>query len=339
MSGGGQMNPVVSAASAPTGGGNTGGTGGVTGTMGGSTSQPLTLNNQTQSPFSMPGASYTGNTMAPAGFQTGPIGSQAVSQALPIGAAQPAAAMNPASIVNQAYGNIGKAGIGGGANQIDQEGYNFWTNALQSGAMTPQSFGQTFQDAAIKADPTLANKYQNQSLAQTSGARPSSSSSQFYQPVYQSQYQNYANPATAGNVSQYGTTQGYNPYAQQFMMGPQQQQGYNPYAQQPQQQQLFNPYNQQQYQQPQQQYQQQYQQPQQQYQQQYQQPQQQNTLQLSNAPGQYQQPQQQPQYTSPAALRSSGPSQAIVGRSAQMRGTPNVVRRATGGIVSLLGKK
>ena len=41
------------------------------------------------------------------------------------------------------------------------------------------------------------------------------------------------------------------------------------------------------------------------------------------------------QYT-PAPPRSSGPSQAIVGRSAQMRGTPNVMRRAEGGIASLV---
>jgi hypothetical protein len=33
---------------------------------------------------------------------------------------------------------------------------------------------------------------------------------------------------------------------------------------------------------------------------------------------------------------SSGPSQAIVGRSSQMRGTPNVMRRAEGGITSLM---
>jgi hypothetical protein len=33
---------------------------------------------------------------------------------------------------------------------------------------------------------------------------------------------------------------------------------------------------------------------------------------------------------------SSGPAQAIVGRSSQMRGTPNVMRRAEGGIASLM---
>jgi len=58
-------------------------------------------------------------------------------------------------------------------------------------------------------------------------------------------------------------------------------------------------------------------------------------------PFSYQQPQQQMQtpfsYQQPMAQRtSSGPSQAIVGRSSQMRGTPNVMRRAEGGIASLL---
>jgi hypothetical protein len=60
-------------------------------------------------------------------------------------------------------------------------------------------------------------------------------------------------------------------------------------------------------------------------------------------PFSYQQPQQQMQtpfsYQQPMAQRtSSGPSQAIVGRSSQMRGTPNVMRRAEGGITSLLKK-
>jgi hypothetical protein len=47
---------------------------------------------------------------------------------------------------------------------------------------------------------------------------------------------------------------------------------------------------------------------------------------------QMQQPMQQPAQT------NYGPSQAIVGRSSQMRGTPNVMRRAKGGITSLLKK-
>jgi hypothetical protein len=49
---------------------------------------------------------------------------------------------------------------------------------------------------------------------------------------------------------------------------------------------------------------------------------------LRQAMPQMQQPMQaQPNY---------GPSQAIVGRSSQMRGTPNVMRRAEGGIASLM---
>lgn len=51
-------------------------------------------------------------------------------------------------------------------------------------------------------------------------------------------------------------------------------------------------------------------------------------------PFSYQQPMQQAQPT--PQRTSSGPSQAIVGRSSQMRGTPNVMRRAEGGITSLM---
>jgi hypothetical protein len=49
-------------------------------------------------------------------------------------------------------------------------------------------------------------------------------------------------------------------------------------------------------------------------------------------------PAQQPMPQAQSPFRSSGPSQAIVGRSSQMRGTPNVMRRAEGGITSLMGK-
>jgi hypothetical protein len=62
----------------------------------------------------------------------------------------------------------------------------------------------------------------------------------------------------------------------------------------------------------------------------YQRPQQQ-----MQTPFSYQQPMQQPV----AQRLSSGPSQAIVGRSSQMRGTPNVMRRAKGGIATLLKKQ
>jgi hypothetical protein len=180
-------------------------------------------------------------------------------------------------------------------------------------------------------------------------------SSQFYQPIYQPQYNNYANPLTAGSVAAYGTNpgpssgylaatsqggQGLDSYYQNLRaFGAQQSSqpyGMN-YA-------TFNParkalganqadlqqayeYN------PQQQfgggfsggfgggygggYMPQMQTPFNPYMNQYQ------------SPFSYQQPMQQ-------AQPNYGPSQAIVGRSSQMRGTPNVMRRAEGGIASLM---
>jgi hypothetical protein len=66
----------------------------------------------------------------------------------------------------------------------------------------------------------------------------------------------------------------------------------------------------------------------------YQQPQYQQ--QQMQSPFSYQQPMQQPMQQ--PAQTNYGPSQAIVGRSSQMRGTPSVMRRAKGGIASLLKK-
>ena len=172
-------------------------------------------------------------------------------------------------------------------------------------------------------------------------------SSQFYQPIYQPQYNNYANPLTAGSVAAYGTNPGpssgylaataqggqgldnyyqslralgasqssqpygmdyatFNPMRKQF--GANQNDLMNAYQYNPQQQQQQNyggnfmpqmqtPFNP--------------------YTNQYQ------------SPFSYQQPMQQ-------ARPNYGPSQAIVGRSSQMRGTPNVMRRAEGGIASLM---
>lgn len=181
-------------------------------------------------------------------------------------------------------------------------------------------------------------------------------SSQFYQPIYQQEYQNYANPLTAFNVSSYGTNPARSNASQwwqnqgatdqqymqrlrdqapsyqnmnigqlaqnmqQFGISPSDMQaagsyggstfgGFNPGNYMPQMQTPFNPYT--------------------------------NTSMGGygggyggysgygmQSPFSYQQ-QAQPNY---------GPSQAIVGRSSQMRGTPNVMRRAEGGITSLLGK-
>ena len=206
---------------------------------------------------------------------------------------------------------------------------------------------------ALTPEQRQANIARDLALSQTRGARPSGQDSQFYQPAYQSQYANYATTNPLG-VSQYGTpmmiqslvdsayagigrfgvgtgtnqmdsvgrqnhinafqTGEYTP--ENFLSGGDYSGQGNPYPQQ-----QFNPYTNQ------------YQTPFS-----YQQPQFQQQMQT---PFSYQQPQQQMQtpfsYQQPMAQRtSSGPSQAIVGRSSQMRGTPNVMRRAEGGIASLM---
>ena len=95
-----------------------------------------------------------------------------------------------------------------------------------------------------------------------------------------------------------------------------QQQQYNPFNYRQPQQQQYNPFS--------------YQQPQQQYNP-YQQQQYNPYQQQQYNPFSYQQPQ-------PVVPTSSGPSQAIYGRSSAMRGTPNVMRRAEGGIAGILEK-
>ena len=126
-------------------------------------------------------------------------------------------------------------------------------------------------------------------------------SAQFYQPIQPQQYQNY-NMGNPMSISQYG--QGFG--------------GFNPYM--PQMQTPFNPYT--------------------------------NSFGYGGygmqSPFSFQ-PQFQPQMgmgmqtpfssgmSQPAPQRvSSGPAQAIVSRSAGLRGTPNVMRRAEGGITSLM---
>ena len=146
---------------------------------------------------------------------------------------------NYSNMVNQAYGQIGRAGVGSGAGQIDQGSQDYWMNQLQSGAVSPQNFSNIFANSAQQANPSLTNIYQNQALSQVSGGRPAPGAPQFYQPVYQQQYQNYANPQTQMGVSQYGQQnyggqQGYgggqqfNPYTNSMSGG---QQNYAPMQQ------------------------------------------------------------------------------------------------------------
>jgi hypothetical protein len=156
----------------------------------------------------------------------------------------------------------------------------------------------------------------------------------YQQQSYQPQQQQYNPFSYGGGQQQFVQPQMNNPFSyqpqqqfNQFRPGqsieyPQQQQ-FNPYRQYETSLGSYNPYQQQQ----------QYNQPQPLYQPpppQYGQPQ-------YGQP--YQSQQDLPQYSQPDIPTSSGPSQAIYGRSSAMRGTPNVMRRAEGGITNLKVEK
>lgn len=252
-----------------------------------------------------------------------------------------------------------------------------YNSLLNQGFTSNQIRDSATQVYGAPSNANWTGMVQNAGMTSPTG-RPMAGSDQFYQPIYQPQYQNYANPYTAFNVSTYGTqpmmstaaqyqantggsqqnvSNSVNNYLQQnpnanmnTMLGAMRGSGMNAYDVQgaggfnnygpqmsmPQMQQPFNPYTnsfgggfgggfm-----------------PQQQFMPQMQSPfsfqpqfQPQMNMQTPFSSG-MSQPRQQPQ---PAAPRSSGPSQPIVGRSSQMRGTPNVMRRAEGGITSLMGK-
>ena len=52
------------------------------------------------------------------------------------------------NLVTQAYGTLGRTGIGEGQGQIDQPGFDYWTNQLKTGAVTPEQFQSAFKNAA-----------------------------------------------------------------------------------------------------------------------------------------------------------------------------------------------
>jgi hypothetical protein len=84
----------------------------------------------------------------------------------------------------------------------------FSSQQIQSAIDTSRQQGFSNQDilTGLSRNGVNSGPQQNAVMAQVSGARPSSSDPQFYQPVYQGQYQNYATTNPLG-VSQYGTQQ------------------------------------------------------------------------------------------------------------------------------------
>jgi hypothetical protein len=71
--------------------------------------------------------------------------------------AAPASAPPPdyGQLVRDAYASIGRTGIGTAASNIDQEGFNNWVNALQSGSINPADLTNTFRSSV--ADYLIAN--------------------------------------------------------------------------------------------------------------------------------------------------------------------------------------
>ena len=69
--------------------------------------------------------------------------------------------------VQQEYGNIGRGLTGDQA--IDKEGFNYWYNQLQSGAVAPSGLHNTFTNAAydvIQADPNANTSVSDKTLQQ-----------------------------------------------------------------------------------------------------------------------------------------------------------------------------
>ena len=146
------------------------------------------------------------------------------------------------NLVTQAYGGIGRTGFGTGANQIDQSGYDFWLNALNSGTLTPETFGSSFNRAVgqyVTEKPTdlitqavqAYKPFQNTGLLSQSQLQPQSMGAQAmpnYQPQSLAQnFQNYMGIPIGAQYNPAVTAGGAAPYSQIRAISPQ---FVNPYA-------------------------------------------------------------------------------------------------------------
>ena len=66
------------------------------------------------------------------------------------------------NLVQQAYENIGREGIGTSPNQIDQQGYDYWVNQIESGNLDPVEFNQAFNNSVS----TVLNQQPDAPVAQ-----------------------------------------------------------------------------------------------------------------------------------------------------------------------------
>jgi len=89
-------------------------------------------------------------------------------------------------LITQAYGGIGRSGFGTETNQIDQQGFNYWRDELESGRIAPENFQNVFNTAvqnyvstAAPDDPYVA---QIKALNQVSSASPPTQQTTYTQP-------------------------------------------------------------------------------------------------------------------------------------------------------------
>ena len=146
------------------------------------------------------------------------------------------------NLVTQAYGGIGRAGIGTDVKNIDQGGYDFWLNALQNGTLTPETFNASFNRAVgqyITENPTnqltqyvqAYKPFQTTGLLSQSQMQPQSTGAQAV-PTYQPQslaqnFQNYTGIPIGAQYNPAVTAGGASPYSQIRAISPQM---VNPYA-------------------------------------------------------------------------------------------------------------
>ena len=71
-----------------------------------------------------------------------------------------------AQIVQDAYQDIGRTGIGTNPNQIDEAGYNYWLNELNSGRVSQDDFNRVFGSAVSEYMQTRPTDPVTQTVAQ-----------------------------------------------------------------------------------------------------------------------------------------------------------------------------
>jgi hypothetical protein len=142
-------------------------------------------------------------------------------------------------IVTDAYRNIGRTGIGTNPNQIDQEGYNYWINELNTGRVTPSDFNRVFGSAVsnyLQTRPTdpvsqVVGQYRpfaNPGLVQTQPRSTGAPATPGYEsPGLAGNFANYMGIPIGAQYNPGVTAGGQSPYSQIMAKTP----GFtNPYA-------------------------------------------------------------------------------------------------------------